>query len=137
MGLSLFFRLLVFTFVVTQVVDSVKIVSINKNEEPPSVSTMDPITKIMIRMIPILLFKRLAFIQYYAPEWCDKKNSHVYFASTMSRGNKDRERLKNKPKNILISSEALEGINIKIDSESWLYLKKQIRRNRLQLAGFV
>ena len=39
---------MVFTFVVTQVVDSVKIVSINKNEEPPSVSTIDYITKIMI-----------------------------------------------------------------------------------------
>ncbi|MBI2557500.1 MAG: glycosyltransferase family 39 protein [Planctomycetes bacterium] len=107
-GFSLFFGV-VFTFIVTQVVDSVKIVSINKNEEPPSVSTINYITKNYERDdTKFYCLNDWRLFQYYAPEWCDKKNSHVYFVSTMSGVIKDLGRLKNKPKNILVSSKLFE-----------------------------
>ena len=107
-GDFLFFAV-VFTFVVTQVVDSVKIVSINKNEEPPSVSTINYITKNYERDdTKYYCLNDWRLFQYYAPEWCDKKNSHVYFVSRMSGVLKDLKRFEKKPENILISSKLFE-----------------------------
>jgi hypothetical protein len=106
---SLVFLVVVSVFVVTLVIDSLRIVSINRNEEPPSVSTINYITKNYERDdTKFYCLNDWRLFQYYAPEWCDKKSSHVYFVSTMSRVIKDLERLKNKPKNILISSKLFE-----------------------------
>ena len=106
---SLVFLVVVSVFVITLAIDSLRIVSINRNEEPPSVSTINYITKNYdMNDTKFYCLNDWRLFQYYAPEWCDKKSSHVYFVSTMSKVIKDLERLKNKPQNILISSKLFE-----------------------------
>ncbi len=107
-GLSAFVAV-VSVFVITLTMDSLRIVSINRNEEPPSVSTINFITDNYNRGdTKFYCLNDWRLFQYYAPDWCDKKNSHVYFVSTMSKVIKDIERLKSKPKNILVSSKLFE-----------------------------
>ena len=106
---SLIFLAVISVFVITLTIDSLRVVSINRNEEPPSVSTINYVTKNYNKdETKFYCLNDWRLFQYYAPEWSDKKSSHVYFVSTMSRVIKDLERLKNKPKNILISSKLFE-----------------------------
>ena len=103
------FLAIVFTFITSQTFDSLRIVSINRNEEPPSVSTINYITKNYDKSdTKFYCLNDWRLFQYYAPEWCDKKNNHVYFVSRMSGVLNDLGRLKNKPKHILISSKVFE-----------------------------
>lgn len=107
-GIVSFFAI-VLAFVASQTIDSLRIVSINKNEEPPSVSTINYITKNYDKSdTKFYCLNEWRLFQYYAPEWCDRKNSHVYFVSRMSGVLKDLERLKKKPRHILISSKLFE-----------------------------
>ncbi|TVM03695.1 MAG: hypothetical protein CV087_03850 [Candidatus Brocadia sp. WS118] len=104
-----FFFTIVLAFVVSQTIDSVRIVSINRNEEPPSVSTINYITKNYEKdETKFYCLNDWRLFQYYAPEWCDKKNSQVYFTSRMSGVLKDLGRLKQKPANVLVSSKLFE-----------------------------
>jgi len=95
--------------IVTLGIDSLRIVSTNRNEEPPSVSTINYITRNYDKdNTKFYCLNDWRLFQYYAPEWCDKKNSHVYFVSRMTSVVKDLARLKSKPENILISSKLFE-----------------------------
>ncbi len=107
-GVPLFLAI-VLAFVVSQAIDSLRIVSINRDEEPPSVSTINYITKNFDQNdTKFYCLNDWRLFQYYAPEWCDRKNSHVYFVSRMSGVLKDLGRLKKKPENVLISSKLFE-----------------------------
>lgn len=108
------FLAIVLAFVVSQTIDSVRIVSINRNEEPPSVSTINYIINNYDKdETKFYCVNDWRLFQYYAPEWCDKKNSHVYFTSRMSGVLKDLGRLRQKPANILVSSKLFERHNYK------------------------
>ncbi|MBM4053653.1 MAG: glycosyltransferase family 39 protein [Planctomycetes bacterium] len=92
-------------FILSQAADSVRIVSINRNETPPSVAQINYITEHFQKEdSKFYCLNDWRLFQYYAPEWCDKKNSHVYFVSHMNGVRNDLQRLKNKPENILVSS---------------------------------
>ncbi|MEB2308789.1 MAG: glycosyltransferase family 39 protein [Candidatus Brocadiaceae bacterium] len=105
----LLFLAIVFIFVASQGFDSLRIVSINRNEEPPSVSTIHYITNNYHKDdTKFYCLNDWRLFQYYAPEWCDRKNSHVYFVSRMSGVLNDLGRFKNKPKHVLISSKLFE-----------------------------
>ncbi|MDN3514360.1 MAG: glycosyltransferase family 39 protein [Candidatus Brocadia sp.] len=131
-GVALFLAI-VFAFVISQTVDSLRIVSINRNEEPPSVSTINYITKNYNKDdTKFYCLNDWRLFQYYAPEWCDKKNSHVYFTSRMNGVLNDLGRLKNKPKHILVSSKLFERDKHKDR------LKKlvEFKRNRYGVADY-
>lgn len=107
-GVVSFFAI-VLAFLVTQAIDSAGIVSLNRNEEPPSVATINYITKNYDKeKTKFYCLNDWRLFQYYAPEWCDKKNSRVYFTSRISGVLKDLGRLKKKPENILVSSKLFE-----------------------------
>ena len=90
-------------FIITLAVDSLKIVSSNRNEEPPSVSTINYVTRNYDKNdTKFYCLNDWRLFKYYAPEWCDKKNSHVYFVSTMSGVMRDLNRLKRKPKQVFV-----------------------------------
>jgi hypothetical protein len=127
------FLAIVLAFVVSQMIDSVRIVSMNRNEEPPSVATINYITKNYdMNDTKFYCLNDWRLFQYYAPEWCDKKNSHVYFVSRMSGVLKDLGRLKKKPANVLISSKLFERDRYKDK------LKKlaEFKRNRYGVADY-
>ncbi len=131
-GIISFFAIAL-AFVVSQTIDSVRIVSVNRNEEPPSVSTINYITKNYDKHdTKFYCLNDWRLFQYYAPEWCDKKNSHVYFVSRMSGVLKDLEYLKKKPRHILISSKLFERDRYKDK------LKKlaEFKRNRYGVADY-
>jgi len=131
-GIVSFFAI-VLAFTVSQTIDSLRIVSINRNEEPPSVSTINYITKNYNKNdTKFYCLNDWRLFQYYAPEWCDKKNSHVYFVSRMSSVLNDLGRLKNKPKHVLISSKLFERDKYKDR------LKKlaEFKRNRYSVADY-
>lgn len=130
---SLIFLAVVFVFVITLAIDSLKIVSINRNEEPPSVSTINYITRNYDKDVTkFYCLNDWRLFQYYAPAWCVRKNSHVYFVSTMSGVMRDLDRLKSKPKYILISSKLFERDMYKKK------LKKlaEFKRNRYAVADY-
>lgn len=127
------FLAIMLAFVVSQAIDSVRIVSMNRNEEPPSVATINYITKNYDKHdTKFYCLNDWRLFQYYAPEWCDKKSSHVYFVSRMSGVLKDLERLKKKPGHILISSKLFERDRYKER------LKKlaEFKRNRYCVADY-
>lgn len=103
------FCAIVLAFVVSQAIDSLRIVSLNRNAEPPSVATINYITQNFDKNdTKFYCLNDWRLFQYYAPEWCDKKSSHVYFVSRMSGVLKDLGRLKKKPANVLVSSKLFE-----------------------------
>ncbi len=107
-GLPAFFAV-VAAFAVSQAVESLRIVSLNRDEEPPSVSTIRYITSNYPREdTKFYCLNDWRLFQYYAPSWCDKQNSHVYFVSRMSWVVRDLERLKKKPQHVLVSSKLFE-----------------------------
>ncbi|MEP9410074.1 MAG: glycosyltransferase family 39 protein [Candidatus Brocadia sp.] len=131
-GIVSFFTVVI-ALVVSQTIDSLKIVSINRDEEPPSVSIINYITKNYDKSnTKFYCLNDWRLFQYYAPEWCDRKNSHVYFVSRMSGVLRDLERLKEKPANILISSKLFERDRYRDR------LKKlvEFRRNRYGVADY-
>jgi len=91
--------------ITAQMVDSVRIVSINRNVEPPSVSRIHYITSNFNKEdTKFYCLNDWRLFQYYAPEWHDRRNRHVYFVSHMDGVKRDVKRLFRKPKNLLISS---------------------------------
>ncbi len=127
------FYAMVSVFFITQAVDSCKIVSMNKNDEPPSVSTIKYITENYDKGdTKFYCLNDWRLFQYYAPEWCDKKNSYVYFVSRMSGVIKDLDRLKKKPKHILISSKLFERHKYK----DRLIKLVEFERNRYGVADY-
>lgn len=131
-GMVSFFAIAL-AFVFSQAIDSVRIVSMNRNEEPPSVSTINYITNNYDKNdTKFYCLNDWRLFQYYAPEWCDKKNSHVYFVSRMSGAIKDLERLKKKPGHILISSKLFERDKHK----ERLKKLEEFQRNRYCVADY-
>lgn len=127
------FYAMVSVFFIIQAADSCKIVSLNRNEEPPSVSTIKYITENYNKDdTKFYCLNDWRLFQYYAPEWCDKKNSHVYFVSRMSGVMKDLDRLKKKPKHILISSKLFERHKYK----DRLVKLAEFERNRYGVADY-
>lgn len=132
LGIPVFYAV-VSVFFAAQAADSCKIVSMNKNEEPPSVSTIKYITENYDKSdTKFYCINDWRLFQYYAPEWCDKKNSHVYFVSRMSGVIKDLDRLKKKPKHILISSKLFERYKYK----DKLIKLAEFKRNRYGVADY-
>ncbi|MBE7548440.1 MAG: glycosyltransferase family 39 protein [Planctomycetia bacterium] len=99
------FYLMTGVFILSHAVDSVRIVSINRDIKPPSVSQIDYIKENYKKEnTKFYCLNDWRLFQYYAPEWCDRKNTHVYFVSHMNGVKNDLKRLKKKPENVLISS---------------------------------
>ncbi|MCF6148042.1 MAG: DUF2723 domain-containing protein [Candidatus Kuenenia sp.] len=102
---ALCFSLMVGGFVVSHAVDSVRIVSINRDEIPPSVAQIRYITENFQKEdTKFYCLNDWRLFQYYAPEWCSRRNSYVYFVSHMKGVRNDLRKLKKKPENILVSS---------------------------------
>ncbi|MDR4508397.1 MAG: glycosyltransferase family 39 protein [Candidatus Brocadiaceae bacterium] len=131
-GVIAFFFIVVI-FVVSQTIDSRKILAINRNEEPPSVARIKYITENFHKEdTKFYCLNDWRLFQYYAPEWSDRKNSHVYFESHMNGVRKDMRRLRNKPKYILISSK-LYGRH---KYDRWLKKLAEFERNPYSVADY-
>ncbi len=101
--------LILFFIVVPVTFDSVRLVWINKYRTPPQVAMVDYISSNYDReTTKFYCLNTWKLFQYYAPQWCDYKNSHVYFTSRISYVERNLRKIDPRPDNILISSALFE-----------------------------
>ncbi len=100
---------MLFLILAPMLFDSGRLAWLNKYVKPPQVAVVDYVAKNYDKETTLFFcLNTWRFFQYYAPEWYDKQNSHVYFTPRVSVA---EEKLKNKtvkPKTVLISSTLFE-----------------------------
>ena len=98
--------LMLFLIIVPVAFDSVRLVWINRYRTPPQVAMVDYITANYDRdTTKFYCLNTWKLFQYYAPQWCNYKNSHVYFTSRISNVVRNLKKIgRQRPDNILISS---------------------------------
>ncbi len=97
--------LLLFCLLVPMAFDSGRLLWINRYVEPPQVAIAKYVAENYERdKTKFYCMNTWRLFQYYAPEWRDTENSHLFFTSDVSKVDKNFKSLQHKPENILISS---------------------------------
>ncbi|MGR3220967.1 MAG: ArnT family glycosyltransferase [Candidatus Anammoxibacter sp.] len=85
--------------------DSGRIVRINKETKPPQVALVDYIADNYDKdASKFYCLNSWRLFQYYAPDWRDDRNTHVYFTSKISNAERNLKHISHRPEHVLISS---------------------------------
>lgn len=100
---------MLFFLIVPMAFDSTRLVWINREIKPPQVALIDYIVDNYDReTTKFFCLNTWRLFQYYAPEWHDKGNRHLYFTSRISDVVQNLRNRYPRPKNVLISSALYE-----------------------------
>ena len=125
--------LVFFLFFVPMAFDSGRLAWINCNVEPPQVAMANYIADNYEKEdTKYYCLNTWRLFQYYAPEWRDKGNNHLYFTSSMSKVAKDLAKRNPNPENVLISSKIYERHKYK----RRLRMVKVFERDRYAVAEY-
>ncbi|MGR3177288.1 MAG: glycosyltransferase family 39 protein [Candidatus Anammoxibacter sp.] len=96
---------MLFVIIVPMSFDSGRLVWINRETKPPQVALVDFVADNYDKdTSKLYCLNTWRLFQYYAPEWRDNENRHVYFTSKISNAERNLKHVSHKPDNVLVSS---------------------------------